>query len=90
MKTRLAKKIILLFIVAAGVSGFSFAHAVDISLSIPTQNGNNPCASPTATTCYPGTYVNTFYQFALMIGGIIAFGAIVFGGVKYMTSAGNP
>ena len=37
-----------------------------------------------------GGLIDNFYQFALMIGGVIAFGAIVFGGVKYAASAGNP
>ena len=31
-----------------------------------------------------------FYQFALMIGGVLAFGAIVYGGILYAASAGNP
>jgi hypothetical protein len=34
--------------------------------------------------------VANFYQFALIIGGILAFGVIVYGGVRYMASAGNP
>jgi hypothetical protein len=38
----------------------------------------------------PGAFVANFYQFALMIGGILAFGVIVYGGVRYMASAGNP
>ena len=83
------KKVIFIILVAIGISGVSFAHAVNISLSLPTT-GNNPCSDPTSQGCSPGTYVNSFYQFALMIGGLLAFGAIVFGGVKYMASAGNP
>lgn len=38
----------------------------------------------------PGEFVINFYNFALMIGGILAFGVIVFGGVKYTFNAGNP
>ncbi len=38
----------------------------------------------------PGAFVANFYQFALMIGGVLAFGVIVYGGVKYMASVGNP
>ena len=38
----------------------------------------------------PGAFIANFYQFALIIGGILAFGVIVYGGIKYMTSAGNP
>ncbi len=37
-----------------------------------------------------GGYVNYLYKFALMISGILAFGAIVYGGVKYTLAAGNP
>jgi hypothetical protein len=60
----------------------SVAHAVTISMNIP---GVNTTASST-----PGTFIANFYQFALMIGGVLAFGIIVYGGVRYMTSAGNP
>jgi hypothetical protein len=38
----------------------------------------------------PGVFVANFYQFALIIGGVLAFGVIVYGGVKYMISGGNP
>jgi hypothetical protein len=60
----------------------SVAHAVTISMSIPG-------ASTTASST-PGAWVANFYQFALMIGGVLAFGVVVYGGVKYMASAGNP
>ena len=71
--------------IAAVVANFfllSAAHAVTISMNIP---GTSPNASTT-----PGAFVANFYQFALMIGGVLAFGIIVYGGVKYMASAGNP
>jgi hypothetical protein len=63
---------------------FSTAHAatITISTSVPGMAANS------AST--PGTFVAGFYQFALMIAGILAFGIIVYGGVKYMASAGNP
>jgi hypothetical protein len=54
-----------------------------ISASIPGTNANS-------TSSAPGAFIANFYQFALMIGGILAFGVIVFGGVKYIASAGNP
>ncbi|MGD1002990.1 MAG: hypothetical protein ABR884_00230 [Minisyncoccia bacterium] len=72
---------------AAIVSNFfllSAAHAVTISMAIP----GGPNAYPTSTG--PGGFVANFYQFALMIGGVLAFGVIVYGGVRYMASAGNP
>ena len=74
----------------AGISAASLSHAVTISLSLPATGGTNPCSTPTAQGCNPTSYINNFYTFTLLIGGLVAFGAIVFGGVKYMTSAGNP
>jgi hypothetical protein len=50
---------------------------------------NLPGTTPNATSS-PGAFVANFYQFALMIGGVLAFGVIVYGGVRYMASAGNP
>jgi len=38
----------------------------------------------------PAGFVSNFYEFALLIAGVLAFGAIVFGGFLYATSAGNP
>jgi hypothetical protein len=64
-----------------------FAHAqtqIIIATSVPGTYG------PTAGTGGPGAFVANFYQFALIIGGILAFGVIVYGGIKYMLSAGNP
>jgi hypothetical protein len=68
---------------AGNLSLFSGAHAVTISMSIPGT-------TPNSSTTSPGAFVANFYQFALMIGGILAFGVIVYGGVKYMAAAGNP
>jgi hypothetical protein len=56
------------------------ALAVTISTSIP---------GVTATSS-PSEFVAGFYRFSLMIGGVLAFAAIVFGGVKYTFAAGNP
>ncbi len=38
----------------------------------------------------PGAFINAFYVWALSISGVLAFGIIVYGGVKYMVSWGNP
>jgi hypothetical protein len=51
-------------------------------------NTNLP-GSSTATTGIGGVVAN-FYNFALLIAGILAFGAIVWGGIKYATGRGNP
>jgi hypothetical protein len=57
------------------------AHAVNISLNIP---------GPNATSSGPGGLIANLYIFALLIAGILAFAVIVWGGVKYATSRGNP
>ena len=49
-----------------------------------------PGMAPVAASTPPGAFVRGFYQFALMIGGVLAFGAIVYGGVLYAASVGNP
>ncbi len=60
----------------------AFAQA-KISLAIPGSYS-------IATSTPPGYVIANFYQFALSIGGLLAFGAIVYGGVKYVASGGNP
>ncbi len=37
-----------------------------------------------------GNFVDYLYRFAMMLAGILAFGAIVYGGIKYTLAAGNP
>jgi hypothetical protein len=65
---------------------FSFiipvAHAVQIATTLPGQYQN--------TNSGIGGYIANAYQFSLLVGGILAFGVIVYGGIRYMTSVGNP
>jgi len=37
-----------------------------------------------------GEYVKYIFYFAIAISGLLAFGALIYGGVRYLTSAGNP
>ncbi|HUZ92603.1 MAG TPA: hypothetical protein VNG29_01220, partial [Candidatus Paceibacterota bacterium] len=60
------------------------ALAVQIYTNIPGLPATN--TSPTA----PCDTVFGFYQFALMLGGVLAFAAITYGGIKYTLAAGNP
>jgi hypothetical protein len=78
------KKIVIIAggVFAAALPIAAFAQT-KISLAIP---GSNPISTSTA----PGYLIANLYQFALLIGGLLAFGAIVYGGVKYVTSGGNP
>ena len=62
----------------------AFADTVAINPNIPGM------PSVSDASAGPGSYIAGFYSFALMIGGVLAFGAIVYGGVLYAASAGNP
>ncbi len=55
--------------------------AADINVSIP----NVPSVQNN-----PGAWVGGFYQFSLMIAGLLAFGMIVYAGLRYTFAAGNP
>lgn len=84
----LYKFIKLFFIIALiVVSVFSIHKSlaadqiVDVSFPCPTGNCEPPADLP--------SYINTIYQFALGISGLLALGMIVAGGVYYTVSAGN-
>ncbi len=62
------------------------------SVSGYTMSYDFPCdpkigSCPEATT--PAGYVSRLYTFSLMAAGIAALGALIFGAVKYILSAGN-
>ncbi len=89
MKKILLASIILALgiVVSASVIVPSIATAQNqATISI---NPNIPGVNNVSTTGPCGWIVN-FYDFALLIAGILAFGAIVYGGVKAAASAGNP
>ncbi|MBI4087696.1 MAG: hypothetical protein HY434_02595 [Candidatus Liptonbacteria bacterium] len=75
MKRRLALAIVLFS--APLYSAFAQVH---INIGLPGLS-----AAP-----QPNEFIAQLYNFALMISGVLALGAIIFGGVKYMTAAGNP
>ena len=83
MKTGTARYCLLfLFLMIFFAAGF--AKAITIDTSIPGLN--------TATTNDPAQCgaIFGFYNYALAIAGILAFGAITYGGVLYTLAAGNP
>jgi type IV secretion system pilin len=78
----MTKKGFVMFSLVAAFCGALPVLAATISPIIPGM-------AMTASTT-PGGYVAGFYSFALMIGGVLAFGAIVYGGILYAASGGNP
>ncbi|OGZ52583.1 MAG: hypothetical protein A3B25_03950 [Candidatus Ryanbacteria bacterium RIFCSPLOWO2_01_FULL_48_26] len=62
-------------------------HAVNISVNLP---GTSAESATDAKGTSPLVFVQQFYNFGLMMGGLLAFAAIVYGGIKYTFAAGNP
>lgn len=66
-----------------------------ITLDKYTTSVNIPCQPIAGGTCPEmqgitiAGYIARLYQFGLMIAGLAAFGAIVFGSIKYILSAGS-
>lgn len=81
------KKIVFLSLSAVAII---FLFSVPLFVSAQTQISLNIPGTNNASVLGPGAFVANFYEFALMIGGVLAFGVVVYGGVKYMASAGNP
>ena len=54
-----------------------------------TINPNFPGVLNNASSAGPCGWIVNFYLFALAVAGVLAFGAIVYGGYKYATAAGN-
>lgn len=96
MKKILLRKTAALILVAiiGGVSIAFFAETVlgrDLELSypnLPNPAGGDPITL-TSDTSLP-QLLNYFFTFFVMIGGLIAFGVIVFAGFQFMISGANP
>lgn len=66
-----------------------------ISTALAQDHGTPPLGGGAAGTqavssISPQAMVAGIYQFALLIGGLLAFGAIIYSAIKYALSAGNP
>jgi hypothetical protein len=79
------KKILIIFPIIIFLSFFLF----DFSLAQRELEVPIPGLKTTKLPALPD-YITAIYNFALMIIGIICFGALVYGGFLYLTSAGNP
>jgi hypothetical protein len=81
--SKMRKKFIYIASVALGFAPLLALAQTTITVN-PVIPGTNPLSNGT------GGIVANFYSFALLISGILAFGAIVYGGIKYATGRGNP
>ena len=79
MKARFVLILGLIFVPAVAFA----AAVINISPSLPGALAATPSAGP-------GVFVANFYQYALFVSGLLAFGAIVYGGIRYAWARGNP
>ena len=84
------KKIILIFLLSSFLillfSGFSFAQR-KLETIYPTVPG---VETPTTVKTALPEYLKYVFTFAIMVAGLLAFGALIYGGFSYLTSAGDP
>lgn len=79
------KKIIIFACVLGPLACFPLLAAAQATIQInPNLPGTYPSTSGLAGL------INNFYNFCLILAGIAAFGAIIYGGVRYATGRGNP
>ncbi len=69
------------FVLAVLAPALAFAQGTTINVNLPGT-------APSSTGI--GGFVSNFYSFALLMSGILAFGAIVWGGIRYAAGRGNP
>ncbi|MBZ9571879.1 hypothetical protein KJA15_00870, partial [Patescibacteria group bacterium] len=85
----ISKKILIISLLAAFLTfalvGFSLAQR-EPEIDYPEIPG---APEITRETILPD-YIVYIFNFALMIIGLVAFGALIWGGVRYLTSIGNP
>lgn len=87
---KLTKKIFLISV----ASFFGFLLYSNFALAAATYNSlvEIPCLLPDGCSPNPSVtgYLSNLYSFLISAVGIVAMGAIVIGGARYLTSVGNP
>ena len=84
MRSRRYKYLILAGVILTSLTLSGVVLGADINVNVPGTNTSS------AENPNPVGIIGNIYQFALMIGGLLAFGVIVYGAIKYSASAGNP
>jgi len=84
---KMSKKILIILIFASVLIGsFCFAQR-KLEIIYPTAPG---AETPTTVKTALPEYLKYVFTFAIMIAGLLAFGALIYGGFSYLTSAGDP
>ena len=87
MQKKLTKFIVIfcLFLLFLFLSLTASAQESKLEVEYPEIGGIKP---ETVTTELP-EYVRYVFNFSIIIAGLVLFGALIYGGVKYLTSTGN-
>jgi len=81
-------KLLILFLLLFLLLGASFVLAQKpLEITYPQIPG--AVTPTTAKTALPD-YIRYVFQFSLFLGALIALGSFIYGGVRYLTSAGSP
>ncbi len=81
-------KLLILFLLLFLFLGASFIYAQKpLEITYPEIPG---VTTPTTTKTALPDYIRYVFQFSLFLGALIALGSFVYGGVRYLTSAGSP
>ncbi|MDO8470810.1 MAG: hypothetical protein Q7S63_02415, partial [bacterium] len=93
---RLCAFLFLAGILFSAFSPFVFAQQPDREITYPVLENCPPgtppaqCAETPNTTRELPKIIRYLFNFGLVVSGFVAFGALVYGGVRYLFSAGNP
>lgn len=84
------KKIFLILVLVTFLAflfdSFCFAQR-ELEIEYPAVPG---VETPITTKTALPEYLRYIFTFAIIIAGLLAFGALIYGGIRYLTSAGDP
>lgn len=69
---------------------FVLAQEKELEVKYPEIGGWRPTVIKEITEKEFAEYIKYIFNIAIFISGLVAFGVIVYGGVRYLTSAGSP
>ena len=78
---------LLLFILILGASFVLAQEGNPLEIEYPTVPG---AETPVTTTTFLPDYIKYIFNLSLGLMGLVVFGILVYGGLRYSTSAGNP
>lgn len=88
---KILKKTFLVFILviflASLFNSVCLAQGRELEIEYPTVPG---VETPVTTKTALPEYLRYIFTFAIIVAGLLAFGALIYGGIRYLTSAGDP